>query len=355
MPAVGVTTLAPPVIPPPMSLAPSSPLPVMLSAIQPTNPMTLGNFVGAMRNWTELQSTYDSLFFAVDQHAITVRQDPAVLRRNTYRLMATFIAAGLDPERCTLFVQSHVPEHTELGWILTCHAYMGELSRMTQYKDKAARQGENIPAGLFIYPTLMAADILLYQTDIVPVGDDQKQHVELTRDIAERMNNAYATNLFKIPKTWNPKYGARVMSLQDPTKKMSKSDADPKATIFVTDDDKTITKKLKSAVTDSGTEVTYADDKPGIKNLIQIQCALSGETAEQVVARYAGKMYGHLKVETAELIISKMGPIRDEADRLLADEAELDRVLRRGAQKARQRASVTLDKVRAAVGFSPRL
>lgn len=332
-----------------------SPLPVMLSAIQPTNPMTLGNFIGAMRNWTQLQATYDSIFFAVDQHAITVRQDPAILRQHTYRLMATFIAAGLDPERCTLFIQSHVPEHTELGWILTCNAYIGELSRMTQYKDKAARQGENIPAGLFVYPTLMAADILLYQTDIVPVGDDQRQHVELTRDIAERMNNAYATDLFKIPKAWNPKYGARVMSLQDPTKKMSKSDSDPKATLFVTDDDKTITKKLKSAVTDSGTEISYSDDKPGIRNLIQIQCALTGETADQVVGRYVGKMYGHLKVETADLIIATMGPIRDEADRLLSDQAELDRVLARGASKARERAARTLDKVRAAVGFAPRL
>lgn len=328
--------------------------PVMLSAIQPTNPMTLGNFVGAMRNWTQLQATYDSIFFAVDQHAITVRQDPKVLRDHTYRLMATFVAAGLDPQKCTLFIQSHVPEHTELGWILLCNSYIGELSRMTQYKDKAARQGENIPAGLFTYPALMAADILLYQTDIVPVGEDQRQHVELTRDVAERMNNAYGTELFKIPSAWNPKYGARVMSLQDPTKKMSKSDADPKATIFMTDDDKTITKKLKSAVTDSGTEITYADDKPGIKNLIQIQCALSGETADQVVARYVGKMYGHLKVETAELIIATMGPIRDEAERLLADQAELDRLLKRGAEKARERAARTLDKVRAAVGFASR-
>lgn len=329
-------------------------LPVMLSAIQPTNPMTLGNFVGAMRNWTQLQSTYDSIFFAVDQHAITVRQDPATLRQHTYRLMATFLAAGLDPTQCTLFVQSHVPEHAELGWILLCHSYMGELSRMTQFKDKSGRQGENIPAGLFAYPTLMAADILLYQTDIVPVGEDQRQHVELTRDVAERMNHAYNRELFKIPKAWNPQYGARVMSLQEPTKKMSKSDSDPKATVFLTDDDKTITKKLKSAVTDSGTEITYADEKPGIKNLIQIQCALSGETVDQVLARYAGKMYGHLKIETADLIIATVGPIRDEAERLLSDLAELDRVLANGAAKARERAAPTLQAVRAAIGFAPR-
>lgn len=326
----------------------------MLSAIQPTNPMTLGNFIGAMRNWTQLQATYDSLFFAVDQHAITVRQDPNTLRQHTYRLMATFIAAGLDPDRCTLFVQSHVPAHTELAWILVCHSYMGELNRMTQFKDKSARQGENIPAGLFIYPTLMAADILLYQTDIVPVGDDQRQHVELTRDVAERMNHAYNRELFKIPKAWNPKYGARVMSLQDPTKKMSKSDSDPKATVFLTDDDKTILKKLKSAVTDSGSEITYADDKPGIKNLLQIQCALSGESVETVVSRYVGKMYGHLKVDTADMIISSVGPIRDEAERLLSDLGELDRVLHRGATKARERAAPTLEAVRSAIGFAPR-
>lgn len=323
----------------------------MLSAIQPTNPMTLGNFIGAMRNWTNLQANYDSLFFAVDQHAITLRQDPATLRAHTYRMMATFVAAGLDPEKCTLFVQSHVPEHTELGWILTCNAYIGELSRMTQYKDKSAKQGENIPAGLFVYPVLMAADILLYQTDIVPVGDDQKQHVELTRDIAERMNRAYGSELFKIPSPWNPKYGSRVMSLQEPTKKMSKSDADPKATIFLTDENNVISKKFKSAVTDSGSEITFDDAKPGIKNLIQIQCALSGESPEQVVARYVGKMYGHLKVETADMVIATIGPIRDETNRLLGDLGELDRILQRGAEKARQRAAVTLGKVRQAVGF----
>lgn len=336
-----------------MSDTPHAPLSVMLSAIQPTNPMTLGNFVGAMRNWTRLQTSYDSIFFAVDQHAITVRQDPAALSQQTYRLMATFIAAGLDPDKCTLFVQSHVPEHTELGWILLCHTYMGELNRMTQFKEKSTRQGDSIPAGLFIYPTLMAADILLYQTEVVPVGDDQRQHVELTCDLAERMNNAYDRELFKIPKAWNPKYGARVMSLQDPTKKMSKSDPDPKATVFLTDDDKTIMKKLKSAVTDSGNEVTYGDDKPGIKNLLQIQCALTGESADQVVARYVGKMYGHLKQETADLIIGAVGPIRDEAQRVLDDRAELDRILARGAEKARHRASPTLEAVRRAVGFIP--
>ncbi len=327
----------------------------MLSAIQPTNPMTLGNFIGAMRNWTLMQAQYDSLFFAVDQHAITLRQDPALLREHTYRLMATFLAAGLEPERCTLFVQSHVPEHAQLAWILCCHSYMGELNRMTQFKDKSTRQGSNIPAGLFVYPTLMAADILLYQTNVVPVGDDQKQHVELTRDLAERMNRAYGQNLFQIPESWNPRYGSRVMSLQEPTKKMSKSDPDPKATIFLTDPDQVIVKKVKSAVTDSGSEITFTDDKPGIKNLIQIQCALSGVSADDIVARYAGKMYGHLKADTADLVVSTLGPVRDEATRILSDRVELDRVLQRGAEKARARAAKTLTRVCNAIGFAPPL
>ncbi len=327
----------------------------MLSAVQPTNPMTLGNFVGAMRNWTRYQADYDSIFFAVDLHAITLRQDPAQLRENSYRLMATFIAAGLDPTHCTLFLQSHVPQHAELAWVLTCNSTMGELSRMTQFKDKSQKQGTHIPAGLFVYPTLMAADILLYQADLIPVGEDQKQHVELTRDLAQRMNNAYGQTLFKVPEPFIPKIGARVMSLQDPTKKMSKSDPDPKATVFLTDTDKQIQKKIKSAVTDSGTEVTYDDDKPGIRNLIDIQCALLGEQPEALVARYAGKMYGHLKVDTADVVVNAIAPVRDEAARLMDDRAELDRLLQVGATRARQRASKTLAKVFEAVGFAPAL
>jgi tryptophanyl-tRNA synthetase len=323
----------------------------MLSAVQPTNAMTLGNFIGAMRNWTRVQSDYDSVFFAVDQHAITLRQDPALLRDNTYRLMATFVAGGLDPEACTLFVQSHVPQHAELGWILICNSTMGELSRMTQYKDKSQKEGAHIPAGLFVYPTLMAADILLYRTDLVPVGEDQKQHVELTRDLALRMNHAYGTELFTIPEPFIPKVGARVMSLQDPTKKMSKSDQDPKATVFLTDSNKQIEQKLKSAVTDSGSEITYTPEKPGIKNLIDIQAALLGETPESVVARYAGKMYGHLKVDTAAVVVSQLEPIRNETERLLADKGELDRLLKRGAEKARARAEQTLTGIRSAIGF----
>jgi tryptophanyl-tRNA synthetase len=331
----------------------SQPKKTMLSAVQPTNPMTLGNLVGAVRNWPRYQDEFDSLFFAVDLHAITLPLDPVLLRQHTYRTMATFIAAGIDPERSTLFVQSHVPEHSELAWILTCHSYIGELSRMTQYKDKAAKQDTNIPAGLFVYPSLMAADILLYQTHYVPVGDDQRQHVELTRDLAVRMNHAFGKQLFVVPEARIPEVGARVMSLQDPTRKMSKSDPDPKATVFVTDTDKQILSKIKSAVTDSGTEITDSPEKPGIRNLLQIQSALLGKPTTELVEKYAGKMYGHLKVDTAEIVTQFIGPVRDEAERLLADRPELDKILQRGAQKARERASKTVRQVYDALGFLP--
>lgn len=326
----------------------------MLSAIQPTNPMTLGNLVGAMRNWTKFQKDYDSIFFAVDLHAITVKQDPALLRENTYQLMATFVAGGLDPEHCTLFVQSHVPQHAELAWALTCHTHMGELNRMTQFKDKASKQGANISAGLFGYPTLMASDILLYQAQFIPVGADQKQHVELTRDLASRMNHTFSKELFVVPEPFIPKVGAKVMSLQDPTAKMSKSDANPKATVFLTDTNKQIEKKIKSAVTDSGSEITYDNNKPGIANLISIQAALTGRAPEVIVNDYAGKMYGHLKVDTADIVVQAIAPVRDEAARLMGDRVELERILRQGADKARERAQRTLDSVYDALGFIPR-
>jgi tryptophanyl-tRNA synthetase len=327
---------------------------ILLSAVQPTNPMTLGNFVGAMRNWTRYEKDYDSIFFAVDQHAITLHQDPKLLKDNTLRLMATFVAAGLDPERCTLFIQSHVPQHAELGWILLCNSNMGELSRMTQFKDKSQKQGTHIPAGLFAYPTLMAADILLYQANSIPVGEDQKQHVELTRDVALRMNHLYGQALFTVPEAFIPKVGARIMSLQDPTRKMSKSDTDPKATVFLTDTNKQIQQKIKSAVTDSGSEVTYSTDKPGIKNLLDIQAALLGEQPEKLVERYVGKMYGHLKQETADVVVAALAPVRDAAEELLAERTELERILAAGAHKARERAEVTLSRVREAIGFVPR-
>ncbi len=324
---------------------------VALSAVQPTNAMTLGNYVGAMRHWTRLQDQYDNIFFAVDQHAITLRQDPKSLGEQSYLMMATLLAAGLDPKASLLFLQSHVPEHSQLAWVLGCNAYMGELSRMTQFKDKSAKVGANIPVGLFTYPILMAADILLYRADVIPVGHDQTQHVELTRDIAVRMNNAYGTDLFTVPEPLIPKVGARIMSLQNPDKKMSKSDPDPKATIFLTDSDKTIAKKVKSAVTDSGNVIEFSEEKPGIRNLISIQSALSDRSPEEVVADYRGKQYGHLKVDTAELVVGHIAPIRNEAARLLADRPYLDKVMKEGSERARQRAQATLRRVFDAVGF----
>jgi tryptophanyl-tRNA synthetase len=311
----------------------------------------LGNLVGAVGTWKRYQEDFDTLFIAVDLHAMTARIAPEVLRENTYRTLATYIASGIDPERSTLFIQSHVPEHTELAWLLTCNSYMGELSRMTQYKDKAAKQGANIPTGILVYPVLMAADILLYQTHFVPVGDDQKQHVELTRDIAVRMNHALAQDLFTIPEARIPEVGARIMSLQDPTKKMSKSDTDPKATVYTIDTDKQIITKIKSAVTDSGSEITDSPEKPGIRNLLQIQSALTGTSVPDLVRSYEGKMYGHLKVDTAELVVARIAPLRNEVDRILADRAELERILKRGAEKARARAQVTLRRTYDALGF----
>jgi len=328
--------------------------PVMLSAVQPSNNLTLGTYLGAIRNWVELQHQYECIFFAVDMHAITVRQDPKELRRWTYEAIATYIACGIDPEKSTLFVQSHVPAHAELAWALTCFTYMGELNRMTQFKDKSSKQGQNIPAGLFTYPVLMASDILLYQTNKVPVGEDQKQHVELTRDIAGRMNNLFGDDLFTMPEPYIPPVGARIMSLQDPTAKMSKSDPDLNATIFLNDSDDVIRKKLKRAVTDSGTEITLDDAKPGIKNMIMIQAAITGKKPDEIVASYVGKMYGHLKVDTGDIVASAVGPIRDRVREILADPTYLDGILKRGADRARERAEPTLRKVYDRVGFISR-
>lgn len=325
---------------------------VMLSAVQPSNKLTLGNYLGAIKNWVQLQHDYDCIFFAVDLHSITVRQNPKELREQTYQAIATYIAAGIDPQEATLFVQSHVPAHAELAWILTCFTYIGELNRMTQFKDKSSKQGQNIPAGLFVYPTLMAADILLYGTHLVPVGEDQKQHIEITRDIAIRMNNLYG-NLFVIPEVYIPPVGARIMSLQDPTSKMSKSDPDPNSSIYLNDTNDQITKKLKRAVTDSGTQITYDDSKPGIKNLLNIQAAITGKKIEDLVLSYANKQYGHLKVETAEIVVEAISPLRDRVNQLMADRGYLESVLKVGAEKARNRAEKTLSRVYEEVGFIP--
>lgn len=325
----------------------------MLSAVQPSKSLTLGNYLGAIKNWVKLQKDFECLFFAVDLHAITARQEPEELLERTYRAIATYIAAGIDPENALLFVQSHVPEHAELAWVLTCHTYMGELGRMTQYKDKSAKAGQNIGAGIFTYPVLMASDILLYDTDLVPVGEDQKQHIELTRDVALRMINLYGEGTFVVPDVYIPPVGARIMSLQDPTAKMSKSDPDANATIFLDESDDSIRKKLKRAVTDSGTEITFEDSKPGVQNLLSIQSALTGKSVSDLVASYAGKMYGHLKVDTAELVAQTVGPIRDKTEALMKDRTYLDSILHRGADRARERAQKTLQRVYDRMGLIP--
>jgi len=324
---------------------------VMLSAVQPSNRLTLGNYLGALKNWSKMQADYDCLFFAVDLHTITVRQDPTELREQTYRAVATYIASGIDPKAVTLFVQSHVSEHAQLAWVLNCFTYMGELNRMTQFKDKSTKQGKNIPAGLFNYPTLMAADILLYQTHLVPVGEDQKQHVEITRDLALRMNQIYGKDLFVIPEVYHPPVGARIMSLQNPMAKMSKSDPDPNSAVYLTDTPDQIIKKMKRAVTDSGTEITYEQTKPGIKNLLDIQAAILSETPQTLVHRYLGKQYGQLKLETAELVAQTIEPIRVKTQELVAQKDYLDMILKRGAEQARERAQKTLAQVYERIGF----
>jgi tryptophanyl-tRNA synthetase len=335
----------------------TAPQKIMLSAVQPSNRLTIGNYVGAVMNWAKMQADYDCIFFAVDLHAISDSRGSPELRRQTYHALATYIACGLDPVNSTLFAQSHVPEHAELAWILTCHATMGEVSRMTQYKDKSAKHGDSIPMGLFAYPVLMAADILLYQTNLVPVGADQKQHIELTRDLAIRMNNHYTpkeTPLFAIPEPWIPKLGGKILSLQDPTKKMSKSDSDLKATLFLDDSDKDIEKKVKSAVTDSGSEIVDSDDKPGIRNLLTLQSVLIGKPIADLVASYAGKQYGHLKVDTAAICVEAIRPVREKTTALMNDLPYLDQVLKRGAEKARERAAATIKRVNDKMGFIPR-
>ena len=328
---------------------------VVLSAVQPTNQIHLGNYLGAIKNWVGYQNDYDCLFFAVDLHSITVKQDPAELRENTYRAIATYIACGIDPSKATLFVQSQVPQHAELAWVLTCNSSMGELSRMTQYKDKSQKHGAHIPTGLFTYPVLMAADILLYNTHLVPVGEDQKQHLELTRDLAERMNHQYTAKdqkpLFVVPEPMIQKTGARVMSLQDGTAKMSKSDPIAGSCVFLTDSDKEIEKKFKRAVTDSGTEVSAEEQLPGIKNLIQIQASILGEDYNTVLGRYVGKQYGYLKVDTANIAITAIKPIREKTEEILKDRGELDRILKAGRESARARAQKQLSEVYKRLGF----
>lgn len=326
---------------------------VIYSGIQPTGVITIGNYFGAVKNWLELNKSHaDYLTYCsiVDLHSITVRQEPKALRENTRKLLAFYIAAGLDSQKNILYLQSSVRQHAELAWILNCFTYMGELSRMTQFKDKSQRHGENINAGLFTYPVLMAADILLYQTDLVPIGDDQKQHLELARDIAIRLNNEYQ-GLFKVPEGYFGKVGARIKSLQEPEKKMSKSDDNANGYISVLDDPAEIRNKIKRAVTDSRAEINYSDDQPGVKNLLDIYMCATGETKEEALAKFAGQGYGYLKEETANALIAELAPLQKEFARILADKAYLEEVLKENGQKAAYAAEKTLRKVKKKIGF----
>ncbi|OQP05602.1 tryptophan--tRNA ligase [Geobacillus sp. 46C-IIa] len=324
----------------------------IFSGIQPSGVITLGNYIGAMRQFVELQHEYNCYFCIVDQHAITVPQDPNELQQNIRRLAALYLAVGIDPTQATLFIQSEVPAHAQAAWMLQCIVYIGELERMTQFKDKSAGK-EAVSAGLLTYPPLMAADILLYNTDIVPVGEDQKQHIELTRDLAERFNKRYG-ELFTIPEARIPKVGARIMSLVEPTKKMSKSDPNPKAFITLLDDAKTIEKKIKSAVTDSEGTIRYDKEaKPGISNLLNIYSILSGQPIDELERQYEGKGYGVFKADLAEVVIGALRPIQERYEHWLESE-ELDRVLDEGAEKANRVASKMVRKMEQAMGLGRR-
>lgn len=326
---------------------------VIFSGMQPSGTITLGNYLGALKNWTTLQDEYNCLYCIVDMHAITVRQDPAVLRKNARDLMMLYIAAGLDPEKNTIYMQSHVSAHAELAWILNCFTYMGELNRMTQFKDKSQKHADNINAGLFTYPSLMAADILLYQTDLVPVGVDQKQHLELTRDLAIRFNNQYG-EVFKIPEAYIPKVGAKIMSLQDPTSKMSKSDPDANAAIKILDDTDTIIRKFKRAVTDSETEVRFdPENKPGVSNLMTIYGCVTGQSMEQIQNEFSGKGYGDFKLKVGEAVVEELKPIQTRFKELSQDKAYIDSIIKKNAETASYLATKTLRKVQKKVGFPP--
>ena len=324
---------------------------VIFSGIQPSGNLTLGNYLGALRNFTKVQDENECYYCVVNQHAITVPQDPKMLHERTRQLAAIYLAAGLDPEKAVLFVQSEVPEHVQLGWIMTTMSYVGELERMTQYKDKASKRGDSVPAGLLTYPPLMAADILLYQTNLVPVGDDQKQHLEITRDLAQRFNRVYGEDVFTIPEILLGQDGTRVMSLQEPTKKMSKSDDNQTATVYLLDTPKDIEKKIKRAQTDSDNAVRYdREAKPGISNLMDIFAALTDKSHEEIERVYAGQGYGTFKKDVAEATISVLEPIQKRYAELI-DTPELDVILTKGAEKAREKASKTYEAVTKAMGL----
>ncbi len=327
---------------------------IILSGIQPSGALTLGSYMGAIKNWTELCDTYDCFYMMADMHSITVRQNPAELRRRTLEQLAQYIACGLDPEKNTIFIQSHVPAHAELAWVLDCYTMFGELSRMTQFKDKSAKNSDNINAGLFTYPSLMAADILLYQADLVPVGDDQRQHVELTRDIAQRFNGIYG-DVFKIPEPYIPKVGARIMSLTSPDSKMSKSDKDQNGCVYIMEKPEDIMRKFKRAVTDSDMQVSYdRDNKPGVSNLMQIYAVASGKSFDEIEKEFEGKGYGDFKAAVGEAVVELLRPVREEAEKIMADKAYLESVYKAGAEKAGYFANKTLRKVYKKVGFVQR-
>lgn len=328
----------------------------MLSGIKPSGDLTLGSYLGAIKNWAERSEEYDCFYFMADLHAITVRQNPADLRRRTLEQLAQYIACGLDPEKNTLFIQSHVRQHAELGWVLNCYTMFGELSRMTQFKDKSAKNADNINGGLFTYPSLMAADILLYQPDYVPVGEDQKQHVELCHTIARRFNGVYG-DVFKLPEPFVPKVGARVMSLTNPTAKMSKSENEDTGRVLVMDTPETIMRQFKRAITDSDTEncVHYdKENKPGVSNLMTIYSACTGKSFQEIEAEFAGCGYGKFKPAVGEVVVETLRPIREEATRIMKDKAYLEQVYRDGAEKAGYVAEKTLRKVYKKVGFVTR-
>ncbi len=326
---------------------------VIFSGIQPSGDLTIGNYLGAIKNWVKLQDEYNCYFCVVDLHAITVPQKPADLRRRTLELLSIYLACGIDPEKNTLFIQSHVPAHSEGAWLLTCNSYIGELSRMTQYKDKSKKAGDSVGAGLFTYPVLMAADILLYQTDLVPVGKDQIQHLELARDIATRFNNTYSPT-FKIPEGYVPKTGAKIMNLQDPTKKMSKSDDNLNSFILIMDPPDVIRKKISRAVTDSLGVVNYTDDQPGVKNLLNILSAITEKSPETLVKEYEGKGYAELKEDVGEALVNELAPIQAKVNELLKDKKALEAIYKDGASKASYVANKTLRKMQKKIGFIPR-
>lgn len=321
-----------------------------LSLIQPTSVPTLGNYLGAMRGWADFQREFDTIYGVADLHSITVRQDPQKLRKQTNELFAMLLALGLDPDNGIVFIQSQVPTHAQLGWILNCYTQFGELSRMTQFKDKASQHKDNVNSGLFTYPCLMAADILLYQADIVPVGADQKQHLEITRDIAERFNGIYG-NVFTVPDAYIPKNGARVMSLQDPSRKMSKSDPNQKGTVYLTDAPEVIMKKFKSAITDSEMSVRFAEGKDGINNLMTIYSAVTGDSYEKIEADFAVKGYGDFKKAVGEAVVAELEPFQKKFNEIIADKQYLKECQQKGAEKAMRVSSRTLGKVMKKVGF----